>query len=135
MEFCKEHGRARFACLECEGNASRRSQGDPTQIKAMPDYEWSPLCATVAGLLPHLDWRENGLGVLQAYLIEGLAREVRVHVWSAIDHLIEVCRNIVANESREPHHAHNARVALRRALEVVDAETMEIATHVRVRPW
>ncbi len=51
----------------------------------------------------------------------------------AIDHLIEICRNIVANESREPHHAHNARVALRRALEVIDAETTEIATHVRVR--
>jgi hypothetical protein len=44
----------------------------------------------------------------------------------AIEHLIEVCRNVVANESREPHHAHNARVALRRALEVVDAEAEDI---------
>lgn len=50
----------------------------------MADSEWSPLCATVAGLLPHLDWRENGLGLLQAYLIEGVGRELRVHVWSPL---------------------------------------------------
>lgn len=50
----------------------------------MPTSEWANLCATVAALLPHLDWRENGLGVLQAYLIEGPTREIRVHVWSPL---------------------------------------------------
>lgn len=50
----------------------------------MPQSEWAGLCATVAALIPHLDWRENGLGVLQAYLIEGPTREVRVHVWSPL---------------------------------------------------
>lgn len=49
----------------------------------------------------------------------------------AIEHLIEVCRNVVANESREPHHAHNARVALRRALEVIDAEAADIEARAR----
>lgn len=35
----------------------------------------------VCRLIPHLDWRCNGLGVLQAYVLEGEREETRVHVW------------------------------------------------------
>lgn len=35
----------------------------------------------VALLIPTLDWRCNGLGVLQAYIFEGPVEETRVHVW------------------------------------------------------
>jgi len=55
---------------------------DPTAIGPLARGELASLCATVSGLLPHLLWRENGLGLLQGYLIEGGGREVRVHVWS-----------------------------------------------------
>lgn len=41
----------------------------------------SDLRTTVAVAIPHLDWRYNGLGVLQAYLREGATDELRVHVW------------------------------------------------------
>lgn len=35
----------------------------------------------VRRLIPHLDWRCNGLGVLQAYVSEGDVEETRVHIW------------------------------------------------------
>lgn len=57
---------------------------DATHRARMPPSEWAGLCVTVAALLPNLDWRENGLGVLQAYLLEGETREIRVHVWSPL---------------------------------------------------
>jgi hypothetical protein len=39
------------------------------------------LAGTLARLIPHLDWRHSGLGMLQAYLHEGDTEELRVHVW------------------------------------------------------
>lgn len=34
-----------------------------------------------ARLIPHLEWRCNGLGVLQAYVTEGETEETRIHIW------------------------------------------------------
>jgi hypothetical protein len=39
------------------------------------------LCGLVLHAFPSLKWRHNGLGLLQAYLYEGVDRELRVHVW------------------------------------------------------
>ena len=35
----------------------------------------------VASLMPKLEWRHSGLGMLQAYIKEGEGDELRVHVW------------------------------------------------------
>lgn len=35
----------------------------------------------VARLMPHLEWRHNGLGLLQAYVMEGEVEETRIHIW------------------------------------------------------
>ncbi len=35
----------------------------------------------VARLIPHLDWRYNGQGMLQAYVTEGETEETRIHIW------------------------------------------------------
>ena len=35
---------------------------------------------SLAALIPHLDWRVHGLGVLQAYITEG-DEELRLHIW------------------------------------------------------
>ena len=32
-------------------------------------------------LVPMLDWRHNGLGLLQGYVVEGGLEETRVHIW------------------------------------------------------
>ena len=37
--------------------------------------------ALVAGALRRLKWRHSGLGMLQAYVLEGSQHEVRVHIW------------------------------------------------------
>lgn len=34
----------------------------------------------VANIFPYLEWRLHGLGVLQAYLVEG-GDEIRIHIW------------------------------------------------------
>ncbi len=39
------------------------------------------LRAFVCGALRHLEWRHSGLGMLQAYVMEGGVNELRVHVW------------------------------------------------------
>lgn len=41
----------------------------------------STLRYLVAAVAPHLSWRHTGLGALQAYVREGDASELRVHVW------------------------------------------------------
>jgi hypothetical protein len=40
------------------------------------------IAARLALVLPALEWRWHGIGVLQAYLYEGLTVEERVHIWS-----------------------------------------------------
>ncbi len=42
---------------------------------------WRPLCGVIAALIPSLDWRHSGLGVLQAYVHEGTEQELRVYIW------------------------------------------------------
>lgn len=37
--------------------------------------------AVVASILPSLSWRHHGIGVLQAYVREGIEPEVRIHLW------------------------------------------------------
>jgi hypothetical protein len=65
---------------------------------------WS-LRQLVAGLLPHLQWRWHGIGVLQAYAFESsTGRELRIHVWSP--HLILPGILLSGN-------AHNHRFAMR----------------------
>jgi len=39
------------------------------------------LRAAVLSALPTLSWRHHGIGVLQAYLVEHVEPEVRVHIW------------------------------------------------------
>lgn len=36
-----------------------------------------------AGIMPRLEWRHSGLGMLQAYVHEGGDSETRIHVWDA----------------------------------------------------
>jgi hypothetical protein len=38
-------------------------------------------CVLLAELIPHLDWRHAGLGMLQAYVREGEENELRAHIW------------------------------------------------------
>lgn len=52
-----------------------------TFIEAVPRRVFADLRVSIARAMPHLSWRYNGLGVLQAYLSEGDADELRVHVW------------------------------------------------------
>src|ERR1051325_5879847 len=39
------------------------------------------LRAFVYGAIHQLQWRHSGLGMLQAYVVEGGQEEVRVHIW------------------------------------------------------
>ena len=52
-----------------------------TQRAPVEDREYRALCGLVAAAIPHLCWRHNGLGLLQAYLHEGTTCEQRVHIW------------------------------------------------------
>ncbi len=52
-----------------------------TNIWRMPHHEHRTLCVAVARLIPTLEWRHSGLGMLQAYVYEGTTDELRVHVW------------------------------------------------------
>lgn len=52
-----------------------------TQIVRVGDNPLLKLA--VAKLLPHLNWRHHGIGVLQAYLHEGRDYEARVHIWAS----------------------------------------------------
>ena len=52
-----------------------------TNIWRMTHHEHRALCGLVAKLIPSLEWRHSGLGMLQAYVHEGTADELRVHVW------------------------------------------------------
>lgn len=52
-----------------------------THIWRMNHHEHRSLCGLVAKLIPHLQWRHSGLGMLQAYVHEGTTDEMRVHVW------------------------------------------------------
>ena len=40
------------------------------------------LRALVERLLPSLEWRHHGIGVLQGYVREDADPEIRVHIWS-----------------------------------------------------
>lgn len=52
-----------------------------TQVEPISMHELRVQRAVVASLLPHLQWRQHGLGVLQAYLTEHEEPEIRVHIW------------------------------------------------------
>lgn len=52
-----------------------------TFVESINVDEHRSLCALVLALMPSLKWRHNGLGLLQAYIREGVADEMRVHVW------------------------------------------------------
>lgn len=52
-----------------------------TTTESMPRDDHRRLCCLVESLIPHLKWRHNGLGLLQAYVREGQESELRVHIW------------------------------------------------------
>lgn len=54
---------------------------DRTVISQIDSETLSLLRAIVANAMPRLQWRHSGLGMLQAYILEGNQQEVRVHVW------------------------------------------------------
>lgn len=50
--------------------------------KVSPLSSWHSLRGLAAAMLPSLSWRHHGIGVLQGYVAEGEAVEVRLHIWS-----------------------------------------------------
>lgn len=49
----------------------------------MGSAQWGMLCALAAmAIQGKVDWRLNGLGLLQAYVAEGPLKELRIHVWA-----------------------------------------------------
>src|SRR6187399_838870 len=52
-----------------------------TTVFAIPETERRNYADLLVSIWPHLKWRHAGFGALQAYLREGDARELRVHVW------------------------------------------------------
>lgn len=52
-----------------------------TTVFAISPAERQNYCDMVVALWPQLKWRHAGFGALQAYIREGCARELRVHVW------------------------------------------------------
>lgn len=52
-----------------------------TAVGRQDPHQVYQLRALVARVLPHLQWRHSGLGMLQAYLLEGASDELRVHIW------------------------------------------------------
>jgi hypothetical protein len=52
-----------------------------TSLTQIDPFALFVLRSFVYGALPHLKWRHSGLGMLQAYVTEGGANELRVHVW------------------------------------------------------
>lgn len=52
-----------------------------TTLNSTPFRDHKAMCGLVLAALPTLRWRHNGLGLLQAYLLEGERDELRVHVW------------------------------------------------------
>jgi len=53
----------------------------PTSVYRIDREEYRTTCALVARVIPVLTWRHSGLGMLQAYVLEGQAEELRVHIW------------------------------------------------------
>jgi hypothetical protein len=53
----------------------------PTRTELLEPNLHTLLCALVRASLSSLHWRHSGLGMLQAYLKEGHADELRVHIW------------------------------------------------------
>ena len=52
-----------------------------TSLFAIESAERRHYAQMLVGVWPHLKWRHAGLGVLQAYIFEGEAHELRAHVW------------------------------------------------------
>lgn len=52
-----------------------------TTVFAIDEAERRNYSDMLVAFWPHLKWRHAGFGALQAYIREGEARELRVHVW------------------------------------------------------
>lgn len=52
-----------------------------TELFAVPESERRNYADMLIALWPTLKWRHAGFGALQAYILEGGERELRVHVW------------------------------------------------------
>lgn len=52
-----------------------------TSATVMWPNEHKELCGMIAYFISTLQWRHNGLGLLQAYIREGERSELRVHIW------------------------------------------------------
>lgn len=52
-----------------------------TTLFPLARYERQNYSDMIVALWPNLKWRHAGFGALQAYIREGSARELRVHIW------------------------------------------------------
>jgi len=71
-----------------------------TQVSRIDPDELAYLRGLVARLIPTLDWRHNGLGLMQAYVHEGVRRELRVHVWDRSLHRPGIERSGLLHDHR-----------------------------------
>lgn len=91
-----------------------------TTIWRMNHYEHRSLCGLVAGLIPQLMWRHNGLGLLQAYVYEGTTDEMRVHVW---------CKELERAGIQDSGLLHDHRFDLTSQILFGEIEQVEFALH------
>lgn len=90
----------------------------------MRPAEHRTLCGLVAKLIPTLDWRHSGLGMLQAYVHEGTDREMRVHLWHSSlrrkgieesglfhDHRFDLYSQVLVGQLRQAEHELTADLA------------------------
>jgi hypothetical protein len=61
--------------------ADNKRKTSQTVISEIDRATLHSLRSFVNGAINHLQWRHSGLGMLQAYIVEGGEHELRVHVW------------------------------------------------------
>lgn len=98
-----------------------------TSIEKIDDAGHRVLCGMVASLIPHIKWRHNGLGLLQAYAQEGTERELRVHIW---------CKALQRSGIEDSGLLHDHRFDLESYVLVGDLVQVEYQlTESGVGPW
>lgn len=78
MGWCRDVAMASWAR---RAGSRARLPAPHTTTFDMGDAEMRTYSMMLASAWDGLDWRHAGFGALQAYLYEGLERELRVHVW------------------------------------------------------
>src|SRR5690348_1439519 len=57
------------------------AESSKTVIRQIDPMKLSALRNWVVDAIQRLQWRQSGLGMLQAYVLQGSEQEVRVHIW------------------------------------------------------